>query len=187
MVGRDATAILVGMATDETLLPLVRWDPVRLTLSLDRLEDHLRRLSSGSESIRDLRLGGAGDVLEVEGVASVAGARVRVRVELAELRLRRGLCGGRVRAVRALGGVRVPRRPLLSAVERALGAHGVVFAADGIVVLDVRRWLPSELRLTVVAVQLVGRTLELWLGAGALTRLPSGGRPSLPADTSPDG
>lgn len=175
------------MVTDEPLLPLVRWDPVRLTLSLDRLEDHLRRATAGAESVRDLRLGGAGDVLEAEGVVSVAGARVRARVELAELRVGRGFCGGRVRAVRALGGVRVPRRLLLWAVERALGAHGAVFASDGIVVLDLRRWLPSELRLTVVAVQLVGRTVELWLGAGALMRLPSGGRPPLPADGSPDG
>jgi len=175
------------MTADDALLPLVRWDPVRLTLSLDRLEDHLRRASAGAESIRDPRLGGAGDVLEVEGLVPVAGARVRVRVELAELRLRRGFCGGRVRAVRALGGVRVPRRPLLSAVERGLGAHGVVFASDGIVVLDLRRWLPAELRLTVVAVQLVGRTVELWLGSGALLRLPSDGRRALPAEGSADG
>jgi len=58
-----------------------------------------------------------------------------------------------------------------------------VFPGQGIVVVDLRRWLPEELSLQVLTVQGTARTLSVWVGSGSLSDLPTRGPKKLPADT----
>ena len=57
-----------------------------------------------------------------------------------------------------------------------------VFSGQGIVVVDLRRWLPDELVLDILTVQGTARTLHVWFGAGSLANLPGRGPRLLPAE-----
>jgi hypothetical protein len=161
--------------------PLARWDGLHLVVDLELVERHLNRALAGSDRIRDLRLRGAGDALEAEIKVLWKGVAARVGVELAEIRLRHRHIGFRMRRFRALGGFPVPR----VAVERGLMTLGspvlTVFPGQGIVVLDLRRWLPGELDLEVVTVQATLRSLHVWFGPGRLGDLPGRKAGLLPA------
>jgi hypothetical protein len=91
-----------------------------------------------------------------------------------------------MRRLRALGGIPVPR----SAVELALKAFDSpllkVFSGQGIVVVDLRQWLPEELMLRVLTVQGTSRSLHVWFGSGGLRELPGRGPRLLPAETEQD-
>jgi hypothetical protein len=163
--------------------PLARWDGLHLALDLGLLERHLNELLSAREDIRDLSLRGEGDALAAEVTVVWKGVPARVGIELAEIRLRHRHIGFRMRRLRALGGIPVPR----SAVELALHAFDSpllkVFPGHGIVVVDLRQWLPEELMLEVVTVQGTARSLHIWFGPGSLANLPQMGPRLLPADT----
>jgi hypothetical protein len=161
--------------------PLVRWDGLHLVLSLPLLELRLgRRLEAGGR-IRALRLTGVGDGLRVAASVSWHGVDLAVRAELAEIRLRHRRLGFRVRRIRALGGVPLPRR----AVERLLASFASewvhVMSGEGIVVVDLSEWLPANLRATVVTVRAGDDALHVWLGPGSLEDIPTPRHPSLPA------
>ena len=114
------------------------------------------------------------------------GVPARVGLELAEIRLRHRHIGFRMRRLRALGGVPVPR----STFELALKAFDSpllkVFSGQGIVVADLREWLPEELTLEVLTVQGTSRSLHIWFGSGCLRELPGKGPALLPAETNAD-
>jgi hypothetical protein len=59
-----------------------------------------------------------------------------------------------------------------------------VFRGHGIVVIDLRRWLPMELDLEVLTVQATARSLHLWFGPGHLMELPNQAPDRLPARTA---
>jgi hypothetical protein len=174
------------MTIDPLSPPLARWDGLHLVLDLQRVERHLNHLLAGADSIGDLRLGGAGDTVAVEATVVWKGVTARVSIELAEIRLHHRHLGFRMRRLRALGGLPVPR----AAVEHALKALEspilTVYSGEGIVVIDLRRWLPAELAVRVVTVQAMARSLHLWFGAGELVEVPARGRDLLPADTGSD-
>jgi len=160
------------MSSDLLSPPFARWDGLHLVLDLAAVERHLDALLATGGRIRNLRLRGAGDAIDVEATVVWKGVPARVRLELAEIRLRYRHLGFRMRRLRALGAVCVPR----SAVAVALRAAGspllTVFPAPGIVVVDLRRWLPAELDLRVLTLQATARSLHCWFGAGALADLP---------------
>jgi hypothetical protein len=56
-----------------------------------------------------------------------------------------------------------------------------VLPGDGIVVIDLRQWLPPGLGLRIVTVQATSRSLHVWFGPGRLEDLPHNARRSLPA------
>ena len=136
---------------------------------------------SAREDLRDLSLEGEGDALAAEVTVMWKGAAARVGLQLAEIRLRHRHLGFRLRRMRALGGVPVPRL----AVELALKAFDSpllkVFSGQGIVVFDLREWLPEELTLAVLTVQGTARSLHVWFGPGSLANLPQVGPRLLPA------
>jgi hypothetical protein len=173
------------MINDFHLRPLARWDGLHLVLDLKLVEGHLNRLLANADRIGDLRLRGEGDAIAVQAVVEWKGVRSRVGLDLAEIRLRHRHIGFRMRRLRALGGVPVPR----TAVEIALSAMDsplvTVFRGEGIVVIDLRQWLPEELDLEVLTVQAPTRSLHLWFGPGSLKELPDTGRGRLPAKTTP--
>jgi len=172
--------------TDLLSPPLARWDGLHLALDLDRVERHVNELLSARQDLRDLSLKGEGDAVAAEVTVVWKGIPARVGIELAEIRLRHRHIGFRMRRLRALGGVRVPR----SAVELALKAFDSpllkVFSGHGIVVVDLRQWLPEELKLEVLTVQGTSRSLHIWFGSGALRELPRKGPRLLPANTTSD-
>lgn len=171
------------MTTDLLSPPLARWDGLHLVLDLQRVERHLDHLLAGANAIRDLRLSGAGDAIAAEATVVWKGVSARVSLELAEIRLHHRHLGFRMRRLRALAGLPVPR----AAVEHGLRALEspilTVFSGQGIVVIDLRRWLPAELAVRVVTVQATARSLHLWFGAGELAEVPGRARRLLPADT----
>jgi hypothetical protein len=161
--------------------PLARWDGLHLVLDLELVERHLNDVFRSSAAIRDLSLAGRGDAVAAEATVTWKGVSVRVGLELAEIRIRHRHVGFRMRRLRALGGVPVPR----AAVEIALGSLEspllTVFPGNGIVVIDLRRWLPEELALEVLTVQATQRSLHVWFGRGHLRDLPGRGLLRLPA------
>jgi len=166
--------------------PLARWDGLHLALDLDHVEQLANEFLSSRDELGDLRLKGRGDALAVEVMVVWRGVPARVGLEVEEVRLRHRHLGFRMRRLRALGGVPVPR----SAVELALKAFDSpllkVFFGQGIVVFDLRQWLPEELRLEVLTVQATARSLHVWFGPGALSNLPQKGSRLLPAETESD-
>ena len=164
--------------------PLARWDGLHLALDLDHLERYLEGLLSTREELRDLTLTGAGDALAAEVTVVWKGIPARVALELAEIRLRHRHLGFRMRNPRALGGIPVPR----SAIEFGLKALDSpllsVFVGEGILVVDLRQWLPEELVLEIVTVQGTSRSLHVWFGPGFLRNLPGKGPALLPSSTT---
>ncbi len=166
--------------------PLARWDGLHLALDLGLFERHLNEQLSTRDNIRDLDLTGEGDALAAEVTVVWKGVPARVGIELAEIRLRFRHIGFRMRRPRALAGIPVPR----TAVELALQALDSpllsVFPGQGIVVVDLRQWLPEELMLEVLTVQGTARNLHVWFGPGSLRNLPGRGPALLPAATDPE-
>lgn len=162
--------------------PFARWDGLHLALDLQLVERHLNGILSSRDALRDLSLAGRGDALAAEVTVVWRGLPARVGLEIAEIRLRHRHLGFRMRKLRALGGVPVPR----ATVERALNAFDSpllsVFSGQGIVVVDLRQWLPEELTFEVLTVQGTARSLHLWFGAGSLRDLPGKGPRMLPAE-----
>lgn len=161
--------------------PLVRWDGLHLVLSLPLLSQRLaRRLEAGGR-LRRFRLDAAGDGLRLAASVSWHGMELAVAGEAAEIRLRHRRLGFRVRRIRALGGVPLPR----SVVERLLASFASekvhVVPGEGIIVVDLSEWLPANLRASVVTVRADGDAVHLWLGPGSLDDLPPPRRPALPA------
>ena len=163
--------------------PLARWDGLHLVFDLATVARQVNQYLAVRDDLRDLSLAGAGDALAAELTIVWKGVPARVGLEIGEIRLRLRHLGFRMRRLRALGGLPVPR----SAVEFALRAFDSpylsVFPGQGIVVIDLRRWLPEELALQVLTVQGTARSLHLWFGPGSLVSLPGKGPRLLPADT----
>jgi hypothetical protein len=148
--------------------PLLRWDGAHLTLDLRGFADWLTELLP-HEHLRELTLVGEGDALCLEVTAHWAGVGSRIGVEITELRLRNGLLGCRIRRVRALGGLPMPRGAVESLLERLRVGRLRVFSGQGIVVVDVRDLLPETLDLGVVGLQGTEHELHLWLGPGSFS------------------
>jgi hypothetical protein len=89
-----------------------------------------------------------------------------------------------MRRFRALGGIPVPRAAVEFALQALDSPIMKVFPGDGIVVFDLRRWLPGELDLNVVTVQATLRSLHVWFGPGRLADLPGRSPGRLPAGST---
>lgn len=176
---------ILALVTDALLSPpLARWDGLHLVVDLELAARHLNRALAGSRQIRDLKLRGAGDALEAEATVVWKGVTTRVGVQLAEVRLRHRHLGFRLRKLRALGGIPVPRMAVELGLKALESPILTVFQGQGIVVIDLRRWLPVELDVRVVTLQATLRSLHVWLGPGRLSDLPGRGPGRLPADSS---
>ncbi|MEE4274178.1 MAG: hypothetical protein V2I67_21050 [Thermoanaerobaculales bacterium] len=164
---------------------LARWDGLHLVLDLVLVEEHLMRLLAEVEQLDGLALAAAGDALDVSATVKWKGVRSRVALELAELRLRHRHLGFRMRKLRVYGGVPVPRAAVEAILDGIDNELITVFRGQGIVVVDLRRWLPPELDLKIVTVQATESSLHLWFGAGGLTDLPGFGRKRLASGEKP--
>jgi hypothetical protein len=163
--------------------PLARWDGLHLALDLRLIERHLNLLISARGDLRDLSLAGKGDALAAEVTVVWKGVPARVGLEIAEIRLRHRHLGLRMRRPRALGGVPVPRTAVELALKAADSPLLTIFPGQGIVVVDLRRWLPEELTVEVLTIQGTRRSLHVWFGAGSLENLPGKGPKLLSPET----
>jgi hypothetical protein len=167
--------------SEPSLAPLVRWDGLHLVLNMAMLEQRLHEVIRNVDMVEDVMLGGAGDAVRVLATIRLKGVLTRVRFELAEVRLRYRYVGFRIRRVRALGKIPVP----ITAIEVVIRllAPDIVKAVHGhgIVVVDLRQWLPAELALSVLTVQATDQALHLWFGPGELGDIPATNRPALTA------
>ncbi|MCD4749754.1 MAG: hypothetical protein K8R59_10310 [Thermoanaerobaculales bacterium] len=153
--------------------PLVRWDGLHLVVHLPAVEELLREKLANVDVLTDPRLSGGGDVIQLTVSVRWKGVVSRVKVEVHEVRLRLRRFGFRLGRLRVLGGVPVPRRALELALRKAAPDLIQVIRGTGIVVVDLRKWIPQEVYLRVVAVQVIGRTIHFWLAPGSVTELPS--------------
>jgi hypothetical protein len=158
---------------------LVRWDGVHLVFDLGLLERHLQRRVERSDRVDDLGLTGEGDAVCLSARVIWKGLRTHVAVNVEEIRLRRRHLGFRLRRARVLGGVPVPVGAVEILIRELADDVATVFRGEGIVVLDLRRWIPREIELSVLTVQATEGALHLWLGPGALRDLPGRSRPAL--------
>jgi hypothetical protein len=106
---------------------------------------------------------------------------MRVRVELREIRLRHRRLGFRLGHLRALGGIPVPKIAVLRTIQELMPELVTVLPGSDIVVVDLRTWIPPEVCLRVVAVQVVGEGLHVWLASGSVTDIPAPQNPQLSA------
>jgi hypothetical protein len=141
-------------------------------LSLALVEQRLNQLLCEVDSVRDLRLAGAHDALSLSATVTWQRRRSRVGLDLAEIRLRHRHLGFRLRRIRVLGGLPVPRRVVAALLSRLRLDLVRVIPRESIVVVDLRRWIPREVDLQVITVQSTERYLHLWLGPGELRDLP---------------
>jgi hypothetical protein len=111
------------------------------------------------------------------------GVPARVGLEVAEIRLRHRHIGLRMRKIRALGGVPMPKTAVILALKALDNPLLSVFTGASIVVVDLRKWLPEELTLEVLTVQGTARSLHVWFGPGSLSNLPQKGQRLLPSTT----
>jgi hypothetical protein len=88
-----------------------------------------------------------------------------------------------MRKLRALGGVPVPRAAVELALRSLESPLLRVFSGQGIVVIDLRKWLPEELHLRILTVQGTARSLAVWFAPGRLDELPDRSPRRLPAET----
>ncbi len=168
-----------------TAAPLLRWDGVHLVLELDRVERTLRRYLVAVEQLRDITLSGQGDAIRVVVTVVYRGVAAPVEVDVAEIRLKHRHLGFRLRRPRALGVVPVPRR-LIERILAHLQLEGITLVrGEGIVVVDLRRWLPPQLELSIRTVQATDRAVHIWIGPGSFADLPDGGPPALAAGSPP--
>ncbi len=161
--------------------PLLRWDGLHLVVDIRALEQYLDHLLSRSDLVSQLSVEGRDDAVRVKASVVWKGLASRVAIDLGEIRLRRRFLGFRMRRPRAVGDVPVPRAAVEAAI-RAADADGVtVFRGEGIVVVDLRKWLPAELDLSVLTVQATQQSLHLWFGPGSLRDVPRRSKAALPA------
>jgi hypothetical protein len=136
------------------------------------VEQRLNQLINDVDMLREVRLEGAHDALRLHATLMWRGRPARVGLDLAEVRLRHRHLGFRLRRIRALGGLPVPRR-VVAAILSQLHLELVrVIPRQGIVVVNLGRWIPREVNLQVLTVQCTDRYLHLWLGSGELRDLP---------------
>lgn len=137
------------------------------------------------DSLEDVRLEGSADVVRVKANVRWKGLSSRVMIELREIRLRLRRVGFRIARIRVLRGVPVPRAAVEMALERAAPDLVKVIRGRGIVVVDLRQWIPEEITVKVVAVQIIGSSLHLWIGPGSVAELPESPEPALgPGDSA---
>ena len=157
-----------------------RWDGVHLVFDLPTVEDLLRDRLTRSEHLLDLRLEGRGDVVRV--VARVVWKRIvsPVSLELYEFRIRHRHLGLRMRRLRVLGGVPIPRGAVESIIASLDQELVQVVRGEGIIIVDLQRWLPDAVDLSLLTVQATEVCLHLWIGPGGLREVPGRSRPQLP-------
>ncbi|MCK5377878.1 MAG: hypothetical protein KAJ78_00685 [Acidobacteria bacterium] len=152
--------------------PLVRWDDFHMVFDLPAVEWMLRRRLGNVEALSNLELDGRDDRLSVVVQVHWKGVSIRVQVELTEIRIRHRRLGFRLGRLRSLGGLPIPKIAVLRTLQGTVPELVTILPGSDIVVVDLRRWIPPEVSLRIVAVQVVGDGLHVWLASGSVLEIP---------------
>ncbi len=158
--------------SNDLCAPLVRWDGLHLVVDLEKIEQRLQHYLLQVENIAAIRVSGEGDALAIVATILWKGLRVRVAIELTEIRLKYRRAGFRIRRVRAFNAVTVPKSAIAAILKRVGSDLVTVLGGEGIVIIDLRQWIPPELSLSLLTVQATNRALHIWLGPGEMRDLP---------------
>jgi hypothetical protein len=146
---------------------LLRWDGFTLRLDLDMLELQARRvLAERAPWIELRRVGGRGDVVEIDVAAVWHGFHFAGTLRLSELRLRRRFFGCRVDAVRGPLSAPVPLGLLSTLLRKSAGGLLKLDAEDRILLVDLREYLPAGIEVGIAEVRCQERWLELDVSPG---------------------
>lgn len=149
--------------------PLVRWDGFCLRLDLDILEQvAARELPARTDAVREIAVTGTGERLEIGVSLAIKGLPTRVAARVDEVRLYRRFLGLRVAALRGPLGVPVPLSLVAFVLRRFAPGLATLDADDGILLVDLRRWLPEGIQVEIRSVRCQGRMLEIELASGSV-------------------
>jgi hypothetical protein len=166
---------------NDVLRPLLRWDGLHLVVDVETLEKHLGAWLARVETLDSLRVTGQGDLIRIMAVVIWKGMKIPVECDVTEIRLRNRHLGFRLRRVSAARHIRAPLRLIESALASMESGLVTVIKGQGIVLVDLRRWIAQEASLSVITVQLVGGAIHIWMGPGSLSDLPRTEPRPLPA------
>ena len=163
------------MSSSLATRPLVRWDGFTLWIDLDMVELLANReLARRAPLLRRVAVSGQGEELELHIEAAWQGLPARVSARVRELRLHRRVFGCRVEGLRGPLGIPLPLA-LAGAMVRRLGQGTVRFdPEDGIALVDLRRYLPEGLEVSVKDVRCQGRWLCVELAGGSVAAVLAG-------------
>ena len=173
--------IISVMTVSLLAAPLVRWDDFHVVFDIPAVERMLRQRLDHVEALSNLELHGRDDKLSLVLQVHWKSVSMRVRVELREIRLRHHRLGFRLGRLRALGGLPVPKIAVLRTLQEIMPEGVTVLPGSDVVVVDLRAWIPPEVCLRIVAVQVVGEGLHVWLASGSVTDIPAPQNQQLPA------
>jgi hypothetical protein len=151
---------------------LLRWDGFHLVADLEQVEAVLREKAGAIGYVEGIRLTGAGDAIDITVVVAWKAIRARVAMTIGEIRLKRRFLGFQIRRLKVFGGLRIPKfvvESILGSLEK--GPISVV-RGSGIVVVDMRDWIPAEADVSIVTVQATRTSVHVWFGPGGLEKVP---------------
>lgn len=152
--------------------PLVRWDDLHVVFDIPMVERILRLRLAEVDALSNPDLVGRDDKLGLVVRVHWKSVSMKVRVELREIRLRHRRLGFRLGHLRALGGLPVPKIAVLRTLREIMPDRVTILPGSDVVVVDLRTWIPPEVQLRIVAVQVVGEGLHVWLASGSVTDIP---------------
>lgn len=152
--------------------PLVRWDDLHLVFDIPAVERILKTRLEMVEALSSPDLDGRDDRLSLALKVRWKSISVKVLVELREIRLRHRRLGFRLGRLRVLGGVPIPRTAVLRTIHGMLPDLMTILPGSDVVVIDLRTWIPPEVCLRIIAVQVVGQGLHVWLASGSVSNIP---------------
>ncbi|MFI5143294.1 MAG: hypothetical protein ACHQQS_04835 [Thermoanaerobaculales bacterium] len=157
------------MTSELALRPLVRWDGFTLRIDLDIVELLVNRvLEARASVVRRVLVEGDHGALDLHVTAAWRGLPAQLSARISELRLHRRCFGCRVASLHGPLGLPLPLTIVAGLVRRL--DHDLIHfdAEDGILLVDLRRYLPEGLEVRVDDVQCRGRWLEVSLAGGSV-------------------
>ena len=142
-----------------------------MVFDIPAVEGMLRARLADIDALSDLELYGQDDRLGLILLVHWKAVSIKVRVELREIRIRHRRLGFRLGRVRAFGALPVPKIAVLRTLQGAVPELVTVLPGSDIVVVDLRRWIPAEVSVRIVAVQVVGDGLHVWLASGSVMEI----------------
>ncbi len=168
----EPAMIISAMTIPYVSAPLVRWDDLHVVFDIPTVERILRLRLAEVDALSNPDLDGRDDKLGLVIRAHWKSVSMKVRVELKEIRLRHRRLGFRLGHLRALGGLPVPKIAVLRTLQEIMPDLVTILPGSDVIVVDLRTWIPPEVQLRIVAVQVVGEALHVWLASGWVTDIP---------------
>lgn len=144
-----------------------RWGPLTLSLDEATLTAAARRLIGEIPELEDLRVHASPGELSISIVVRRFGVPLSARTALSQIRFKEGFLACVLDRVEALSFIPIPDAILRFLVKKAPPGLMTWDAADRILVVDLNRWTPSGLDLTLDRAEFGRGEVTLFFRAGA--------------------